>query len=82
MLFFNLSFQVWLLSSDFNSLSRDSFATMVDKTYNGIIFFLSFSIKPADDIEKSLGKMFMSFLALVSNLFRDKVSFSQVNSCT
>jgi hypothetical protein len=54
------------LSSDFNSLSRDSFATIVDKTYNGIIFFLSFSIKPADDIEKSLGKTFMSFLALVS----------------
>ena len=58
--------QVWLLSSDFNSLSKVSFAGMVDKTYNGIIFFLSFSIKPADDIEKSLGKMFMSFVALVT----------------
>ena len=54
------------MSSDFNSLSKVSFAGMVDKTYNGIIFFLSFSIKPADDIEKSLGKMFMSFVALVT----------------
>jgi hypothetical protein len=57
---------VWLLSSDFNSLSRDSFAEIVDKTYNGIMFFLSFSIKPAGDIEKSLGKTFMSFVALVA----------------
>ena len=37
----------------------------MDKTYNGFIFFLSFGVKAADDNEKSLGKMFMSLMALV-----------------
>ncbi len=60
-----LILQIWLLSSDFNSLSKDDFGTLVDKTYNGVIFFLSFSIKEATDIEKSLGKIFMSLIALV-----------------
>ncbi len=56
---------MWLLSSDFESLSKENFGSLVDKTYNGFIFFLSFGIKPAEDTEKSLGKMFMSLLALV-----------------
>lgn len=60
-----LVLQIWLLSSDFNSLSQLTFAQLVDKTYNGVIFFLSFSIKEATDIEKSLGKIFMSLIALV-----------------
>jgi hypothetical protein len=60
-----LVLQIWLLSSDFNSLSEDSFVNMIDKTYNGIIFFLSFSVKEATDIEKSLGKTAMSLVALV-----------------
>ncbi len=60
-----LILQVWLLSSDFKSLSKEDFASLVDKTYNGFIFFLTFGLKPADTTEKSLGKMFMSLLALV-----------------
>ena len=34
-------------------------------TWNWMIFFLSFSAKPASEIEKSLGKLFMSLMALV-----------------
>eukprot|EP00095_Tigriopus_kingsejongensis_P004696 maker-scaffold276_size226481-snap-gene-0.17 protein:Tk04696 transcript:maker-scaffold276_size226481-snap-gene-0.17-mRNA-1 annotation:"hypothetical protein" len=60
-----LVLQVWLLSSDFKFLNDNDFWTLVDKTYNGIIFFLTFSYKPADDIEKSLGKLLMSLIALV-----------------
>ena len=60
-----LVLQVWLLSSDFKSLAREDFGSLVDKTYNGFIFFLSFGLKPAESMEKSLGKMFMSLLALV-----------------
>lgn len=63
-----LVLQIWLLSSDFNWLSRQTFAELVDQTYNGFIFFLSFSFKEATDIEKSLGKMFMSVLALVAGV--------------
>ena len=37
----------------------------MDKTYNGVIFFLSFSAKDADDVEKSLGKLFVSVMNLV-----------------
>lgn len=39
--------------------------SVVDMTYNGVIHFLTFSAKPAGDIELSLGKMFMSLVALV-----------------
>ena len=60
-----LVLQIWLLSSDFNSLSKENFAQLVDMTYNGIIFFLSFSYKSANETEKSLGKILMSLLALV-----------------
>lgn len=60
-----LILQVWLLSSDFKELSEESFWGLVDKTYNGVIFFLTFSYKNADDIEKSLGKLLMSLIALV-----------------
>ena len=63
-----LVLQIWLLSSDFNALSNDSFLTLADKTYNGVIFFLTFSYKDATDIEKSLGKIFMSLLALVGGV--------------
>lgn len=56
---------MWLLSFDFKSLSDDSFWTLVDKSYNGIIHFLTFSYKPANDNEKSLGKIVMSLTALV-----------------
>ena len=57
-----MSFFLFLLKS----LSRESFPELVDRTYNGVIFFLSFGIKEANDIEKSLGKMVMSLLALGS----------------
>ena len=63
-----LVLQIWLLSSDFNALSNDSFLTLADKTYNGVIFFLTFSYKDATYIEKSLGKIFMSLLALVGGV--------------
>ena len=53
----------------FDSLSEESFPELVDKTYNGVIFFLSFSIKEANDIEKSLGKMVMSLLGRVHSRF-------------
>ena len=56
---------MWLLSSNFDSLRNDSFIELVDKTYDGIVFFLSFGNKDATDIEKSLGKMVMSLIALV-----------------
>ena len=38
---------------------------LVDKTYNGVVFFGSFGHKMASDTEKSLAKIFMSLLALV-----------------
>ena len=60
-----LVLQVWLLSSDFHRLSQEDFWSLLDKTYNGIVFFLSFSYKSATDAEKSLGKMSMSLIALV-----------------
>ena len=60
-----LILQMWLLSSNFDSLRNDSFMELVDKTYDGIVFFLSFGNKDATDIEKSLGKMVMSLIALV-----------------
>ena len=60
-----LILQVWLLSSDFKSLSEESFWALFDKTYNGVVFFLSFSYKAADENEKSLGKICMSLVALV-----------------
>lgn len=63
-----LILQVWLLSSDFKQLSEDDFWTLIDKTYNGVIFFLTFSFKHATDIEKSLGKLFMSLVALVAGV--------------
>ena len=60
-----LILQIWLLSSDFYAQSSNTFADLIDKTYDGVIFFLSFSIKEATDIEKSLGKIFMSLVVLV-----------------
>ena len=60
-----LILQIWLLSSDFDSLRNDSASELVDKSYDGIVFFLSFGAKNATDIEKSLGKMVMSLIALV-----------------
>ena len=60
-----LILQVWLLSSDFKKLNQSSFPEILDMTWNGMIFFLSFSAKPASEIEKSLGKLFMSLMALV-----------------
>ncbi len=60
-----LILQVWLVSSTFKQLSEVSFTGIIDMTYNGFIHFLSFSAKPATDVERSLGKMFMSLVALV-----------------
>ena len=60
-----LILQVWLLSSDFKKLNDKTFPQLADMTYNGVIFFLTFSYKPATEIEKSLGKLFMSVIALV-----------------
>ena len=57
--------QVWLLSSDAKKLSEKSVISLVDMTYNGVLHFLTFSAKPAGSIEQSLGKMFMSLVALV-----------------
>ena len=57
--------QVWLLSSSASRLSEVSFLSVVDMTYDGVVHFLTFSAKPAGDIEQSLGKMFMSLVALV-----------------
>ena len=57
----------------FDSLSEESFPELVDKTYNGVIFFLSFSIKEANDIEKSLGKMVMSLLGRVHSRFEFQI---------
>ena len=57
--------QVWLLSSDAKKLSDKSLISLVDMTYNGVLHFLTFSAKPAGSIEQSLGKMFMSLVALV-----------------
>ena len=62
--YYSCSFFLFL----FKSLSRESFPELVDRTYNGVIFFLSFGIKEANDIEKSLGKMVMSLLALVGGV--------------
>ena len=56
---------MWLLSSDAKKLSEVSLMSVVDMTYNGVLHFLTFSAKPAGDIEQSLGKMFMSLVALV-----------------
>ena len=60
-----LVLQAWLLSSHFKSLSEETFLEIVDKTYNGVIFFLSFSIKDANEVEKSMAKLIMSLIALV-----------------
>ena len=60
-----LILQLWLLSSNFNRLAGYSFPKLLDKTYNGVIFFLSFSAKDADETEKSLGKLFVSVINLV-----------------
>ena len=60
----------------FDSLSEESFPELVDKTYNGVIFFLSFSIKEANDIEKSLGKMVMSLLGRVHSRFEFQIGHS------
>ena len=57
--------QVWLLSSDAKKLSDESLMGLVDMTFNGVLHFLTFSAKPAGSIEQSLGKMFMSLVALV-----------------
>ena len=56
---------MWLLSSDATKLSDKSLISLVDMTYNGVLHFLTFSAKPAGSIEQSLGKMFMSLVALV-----------------
>ena len=60
-----LILQVWLLSSRFRSLTFVSFWKILDMTYTGVVYFLTFSYKPANEIEKSLGKIFMALLALV-----------------
>ena len=62
---YQYSAQIPMIFLFFDSLSEESFPELVDKTYNGVIFFLSFSIKEANDIEKSLGKMVMSLLGRV-----------------
>ena len=60
-----LILQLWLLSSSFNHLAKLGFLQIVDKTYNGVLFFLSFSARDADETEKSLGKLCVSILNLV-----------------
>ena len=47
-----LILQIWMLSSNFDSLRNDSFMVLVDKTYDGLVFFLSFGVKDASDIGK------------------------------
>ena len=39
--------------------------TILEKTYNGVLFFLSFSARDAEETEKSLGKLFVSIMNLV-----------------
>jgi len=48
-----------------NQLAKLGFLQIVDKTYNGVLFFLSFSARDADETEKSLGKLCVSVLNLV-----------------
>lgn len=60
-----LILQCWLLSSEAKYLSKVTFWELIDAIYTGVVFFLSFSYKSATDIEKSLGKLMMSLLALV-----------------
>ena len=60
-----LVLQLWLLSSNFNQLADYDFLTILDKTYNGVIYFFSFSAKYADETEKSLGKLFVAVINLV-----------------
>ena len=75
-----LVLQIWLLSSDFHSLSRETLVQLLDMSYNGVIFFLSFSYKEATDIEKSLGKMLMSLLALVAGVAASYRTLKRGNS--
>ncbi len=60
-----LVLQVWLLSADFETLHSNTFMQLVDKTYNGFVFFLTFGMKDASEQDKAMGKLFMSLLALV-----------------
>ena len=60
-----LVLQLWLLSSNFNQLADLDFLKLIDKTYNGVVFFLSFSTRKAEESEKSLGKLFVSIMNLV-----------------
>jgi hypothetical protein len=60
-----LILQLWLLSASFNRLAEHDVGSIAEKTYNGVLFFLSFSARYADDTEKSLGKLFVSIMNLV-----------------
>ena len=73
MLFYTKTQTPMIFPFFFDSLSEESFPELVDKTYNGVIFFLSFSIKEANDIEKSLGKMVMSLLGRVHSRFEFQI---------
>ena len=60
-----LILQLWLLSASFNRLAGHDVVSIAEKTYNGVLFFLSFSARDADETEKSLGKLFVSIVNLV-----------------
>ncbi|CAB4069282.1 SLC25A4S [Lepeophtheirus salmonis] len=60
-----LILQIWLLSFNFYSLLGLSFEQFLKKSLHGVVLILSFSINEADDIEQSLGKVFLSVISLV-----------------
>ena len=60
-----LILQLWLLSASFNELAKHDFLKLVNMTYNGVLFFLSFSASEANETDKSLGKLFVSIMNLV-----------------
>ena len=52
-----LLLQIWLLSFDLVELAGESKLGIVNQAWNGIFHFITFSLKPAGETEKSLGKV-------------------------
>ena len=56
-----LLLQIWLLSFDLVQLTAETKLGIANQAYNGIFHFITFSLKPAGETEKSLGKVIRCF---------------------